>query len=85
MNKKSTQFKGLYILEHNYFNDNRGVFSEIWNQEQMQKHDLKNNFNQDNISISKKNVIRGLHFQTQPHAQIKLVRVIKGKVLENLS
>ena len=80
MNKKPTQFKGLYILENNYFNDDRGVFSEIWNQEKMLKNGLKNNFNQDNVSISKKNVIRGLHFQNQPHGQIKLVRVIKGKV-----
>ena len=82
MNKKPTQFKGLYILENNYFNDDRGVFSEIWNQEKMLKNGLKNNFNQDNVSISKKNVIRGLHFQNQPHGQIKLVRVIKGKVLD---
>jgi len=82
MNKRTTKLNGVYILENDHFKDDRGIFSEIWNQENMLKHDLQYNFYQDNLSISKKNVIRGLHFQNQPYSQIKLVRVIKGKVLD---
>ena len=77
-----TKIEGLLIFEPKIFEDDRGSFFESWN-EKVFKNYLKNiKFVQDNQSISKKNCLRGLHFQDSPHAQGKLVRVIKGSVLD---
>jgi dTDP-4-dehydrorhamnose 3,5-epimerase len=74
---------GLLIIEPRVFEDERGSFFESFNEKQFREStgvDLT--FCQDNESISKKNVLRGLHFQTPPFAQGKLVRVSFGKVLD---
>jgi len=74
---------GLLIIEPRVFEDERGSFFESFNEDQFREFtgvDLT--FCQDNESISKKNVLRGLHFQTPPFAQGKLVRVSFGKVLD---
>jgi len=73
---------GLKLLQPNIFIDDRGYFFESYNYETFQTLGIKDVFVQDNQSYSKKNVIRGLHFQTPPFAQAKLVRVIKGSVLD---
>lgn len=76
------EIEGLKIIEPAVFGDNRGYFFETFNKD---KYDTFLNglqFVQDNESLSSKNVIRGLHFQRPPYEQGKLVRVIKGAVLD---
>ena len=82
MKKKSTYIDGLYVIQNMPSIDKRGSFMEIWNESDFQKENLKIDFSQDNLSISKKHILRGLHFQNKPHGQIKYVQVIKGKVLD---
>jgi dTDP-4-dehydrorhamnose 3,5-epimerase len=77
-----THIKGLVFLESKVFNDERGFFTELFNQEIQELLGNNVNFVQDNLSISKKNVVRGLHFQIPPFAQGKLVRAIKGEILD---
>ena len=74
--------KGLLVLKPKIYKDNRGYFLETWNQESFKNIGIDVNFSQDNQSLSKKGVVRGLHFQNPPYAQGKLVRVIKGEVLD---
>ena len=75
--------EGLYILEPRVFEDARGVFFETFNLQKFKEEiGLEVEFVQDNESISKKNVLRGLHFQIPPHAQGKLVRVVSGRALD---
>lgn len=73
--------KGLYIIEPKLHEDDRGYFMETYNQNDMYEVGLDMVFVQDNQSLSKKGVLRGLHFQKQ-YPQGKLVRVIKGKVFD---
>lgn len=73
--------EGLYIIEPAVHGDDRGYFMETYNQRDMEEAGLNMNFVQDNQSMSVKGVLRGLHFQKQ-YPQGKLVRVIKGKVLD---
>jgi dTDP-4-dehydrorhamnose 3,5-epimerase len=77
-----TEFEGLYIIQPKCFEDERGYFFESYNQNEFKKNGLNLNFVQDNQSLSQKGVLRGLHFQNPPFAQGKLVRVIKGAVLD---
>ncbi|MDQ3193125.1 MAG: dTDP-4-dehydrorhamnose 3,5-epimerase [Bacteroidota bacterium] len=74
--------KGLYIIENKVFRDERGYFYESFNKETLKRNNLEFDFVQDNISMSCKNTLRGLHFQNPPHAQGKLVSVLKGSVLD---
>ncbi len=64
------------------FHDDRGHFYESYNQTRFAAHGITENFVQDNYSFSKAGVIRGLHFQKDPHAQGKLVRCMTGKVMD---
>lgn len=83
MTVKETKLKGCFILEPKIFEDSRGYFFESFNKETFNKLIGENiNFIQDNESYSSKGVLRGLHYQTGKYAQAKLVRVIKGKVLD---
>ena len=77
----TTKIKGLILIKNNQYFDNRGCFFESFNEKIYSKIDIKNNFIQDNFSISKKNVLRGLHYQRKK-PQGKLIRVIKGKILD---
>ena len=80
---KESKLKGLFIIEPTVFKDDRGLFFESFNTKLFkEKTGYSNNFVQDNESKSQKNVLRGLHFQNPPFAQGKLVRVIKGSVLD---
>jgi len=79
----STKIEGVYLIKPKIFNDDRGSFFESFNMKVFQKEtNQKINFVQDNQSVSSKNILKGLHFQKPPHAQEKLVRVIKGSVLD---
>ena len=77
-----TPIPDLLIVEPDVFNDQRGYFFEVYNQERYFNNNMNMKFVQDNESKSGKNVLRGLHFQKPPFAQGKLVRVIQGKVLD---
>lgn len=80
---KGTKLKGCFILEPKIFEDSRGYFFESFNQKTFNKLIGQNiNFIQDNESFSVKGTLRGLHYQKEKYAQAKLVRVIKGSVLD---
>lgn len=78
-----TEIPGVLIIEPKVFGDDRGYFMESFNaREFTEKTGMKVNFVQDNESKSRYGVLRGLHFQLPPYTQSKLVRVVKGKVLD---
>lgn len=77
-----TAIDGVVIIEPRIFKDARGYFFESFSQREFEEKVLKVNFVQDNESKSSYGVLRGLHFQKSPFAQSKLVRVIKGAVLD---
>ena len=82
MNYIETEIQGVYVLEPRVFQDARGYFMETWNQADFDKHIGKVTFIQDNESKSSYGVLRGLHYQKGEFSQAKLVRVIKGRVLD---
>lgn len=83
MNIKQTPLKDCFIVEPHVFRDERGSFFESFNQKTFKENTgLEIEFVQDNQSISKYGTIRGLHFQENEYAQAKLVRVVKGMVLD---
>jgi dTDP-4-dehydrorhamnose 3,5-epimerase len=73
---------GLIIVEPKVFEDSRGYFFEAYNQAVFQQNGITCNFVQDNQSKSSYGVIRGLHYQLNPYAQAKLVRVLEGTILD---
>lgn len=79
---EKTPIDGLLILKPDVFEDERGYFFESYNHDVFLKHGLDLHFVQDNESMSRKGVLRGLHFQNPPYAQGKLVRVIRGSVMD---
>lgn len=80
---EQTGLSGVLILQPRRFGDERGFFSEVWNRATLRTHGIDIDFVQDNHSLSRdKGVVRGLHFQTPPHAQDKLVRVAVGRVFD---
>ncbi|MFT4221624.1 dTDP-4-dehydrorhamnose 3,5-epimerase [Dysgonomonas sp.] len=76
------KIKGVWVIEPKVFTDTRGYFMETYKRELFEQHIGKVEFIQDNESRSTKGVLRGLHFQTGEYSQAKLVRVIKGQVLD---
>ena len=77
-----TNIDGLIIFEPEIYKDNRGSFFESWNVKKFKDIGIDDHFVQDNQSNSSKGILRGLHFQKPPNAQAKLVRVIRGSVLD---
>ena len=77
-----TNIEGVIIVEPRIFKDGRGYFFESFSQREFEEKVCKTTFVQDNESKSSYGVVRGLHFQKPPFAQSKLVRVIKGAVLD---
>ena len=77
-----TKIKGLLEIIPNVFGDERGYFLESYQVRELNRAGIIQEFVQDNQSYSTKGVLRGLHFQKEPFAQAKLVRVISGKVLD---
>ena len=82
MNYIKTDIEGVFIIEPKVFKDSRGYFMEAWKQEEFNEHVGKVSFIQDNESKSSFGVLRGLHYQKGELSQAKLVRVIKGRVLD---
>ncbi|OHD34493.1 MAG: hypothetical protein A2086_08155 [Spirochaetes bacterium GWD1_27_9] len=77
-----TYFEKVKLLESIFSSDERGVFCKPFNQNLFKNYDLESNFGEFFYSTSKKNVIRGMHFQTPPINQTKLIFVIKGKIID---
>jgi len=77
-----TKIPDLLIIKPKIFTDSRGYFFESYNKQLLKKHNINVEFVQDNESKSIYGVIRGLHYQIEPYAQAKLVRVLEGKVLD---
>ncbi len=82
MEIKETEIDGLLIIQPKVWEDERGYFFESYSEAVFKKHGLPTNFIQDNQSKSQKGTLRGLHFQAPPYAQGKLVRVVRGAVLD---
>lgn len=78
-----TTLDGVLVLTPKRFSDDRGFFSETYNDRAFAEAGVKIDFTQDNQSYSAKaGTVRGLHFQTPPHAQSKLVRVLRGAIID---
>lgn len=77
-----TEIDGVVIVEPRIFKDERGYFYESFSQREFEEKVCRTTFVQDNQSMSSYGVVRGLHFQKPPYTQAKLVRCIKGKVLD---
>src|SRR5215475_12736100 len=82
MSFQKTEFTGLWVFEPNVYGDSRGYFFESYNENIFQQEGINVRFVQDNQSCSSYGVIRGLHYQLNPHAQTKLIRVLTGAVLD---
>lgn len=82
MEKIPTDIPDVFLIRPDVFEDNRGYFFESFSKTKFSSLGIDYEFVQDNQSLSEKNVLRGLHFQKAPHEQGKLVRVIKGAVLD---
>lgn len=82
MNYIQTEIDGVWLIEPNVFSDERGYFMEAFKKEEFESHVGPVNFVQDNESKSSFGVLRGLHYQKGEYSQAKLVRVIKGEVLD---
>jgi dTDP-4-dehydrorhamnose 3,5-epimerase len=82
MNISTTKLEGLLIIEPRIFPDDRGYFYESYSEKKYREAGIDVTFVQDNQSFSQKGALRGLHGQADPFAQGKLVRVLKGRVLD---
>ena len=83
MNILQTEIPGAIVITPPRFGDDRGFFAETWNMRQLVKHGITTEFVQDNQSISRVvGTVRGLHYQSPPHAQDKLVRCGRGRLLD---
>ena len=82
MKIEKTPIDGLLIITPTVFGDERGHFFESFRKDTLKEYGVAEDFVQDNQSLSSKGILRGLHFQKEPHAQGKLVRVLQGSVLD---
>jgi dTDP-4-dehydrorhamnose 3,5-epimerase len=80
----TTDFPGLLVYEPVVFKDDRGFFFESYNEQLFRQHGIAISFVQDNQSHSTCGVIRGLHYQLNPYAQSKLVRVLQGEIIDTV-
>lgn len=77
-----TELEGVLIIENFHASDDRGSFTKTYHKEFFQENRLCTHFRESYFSVSKKNVIRGMHFQLPPHDHEKLVYVAKGEVID---
>lgn len=82
MNFIRTEIDGVTVIEPKVFDDPRGFFYESYRKELFVQNGITDEFVQDNVSSSAKGVLRGLHYQTAPRAQAKLMRVLRGSVYD---
>ena len=80
---KELDFEGVFEIELEKIEDNRGFFARSWDQKEFEKNGLNSKLVQCNVSFNRiKGTVRGLHFQKKPHEEAKFVRCVKGKVYE---
>lgn len=79
---KELALPGVLLIQPKRWDDGRGFFTETFHQEALATSGITHLFVQDNLSFSKKGVLRGLHFQKKPHAQAKLVRCASGEIVD---
>ena len=77
-----TKLPGVFVIEPNSFQDERGFFVKVFHEETFKEHKLEHEFKESFFSVSNKNVIRGMHFHLPPKDHSKLVYVTQGKVLD---
>ncbi|SDS29219.1 dTDP-4-dehydrorhamnose 3,5-epimerase [Paenibacillaceae bacterium GAS479] len=83
MNIVTSKLNGVLIVETDVFGDNRGFFTESYNEQKFRQAGIEHNFIQDNHSLSQEpGTLRGLHYQLSPKAQTKLVRCISGAIYD---
>ena len=82
MKTQTTEIEGIVIVEPQVFGDSRGYFMETYQKEKYAVAGIDVTFVQDNESMSRYGVVRGLHYQAEPYAQAKLIRVVAGRVLD---
>ena len=82
MKTQTTEIEGIVIVEPQVFGDSRGYFMETYQKEKYAAAGIDVTFVQDNESMSHYGVVRGLHYQAEPFAQAKLIRVVSGRVLD---
>ena len=82
MKTQTTEIEGIVIIEPQVFGDSRGYFMETYQKEKYAAVGIDVTFVQDNESMSRYGVVRGLHYQAEPYAQAKLIRVVAGRVLD---
>jgi dTDP-4-dehydrorhamnose 3,5-epimerase len=82
MKISETGFRGLVVIKPRIFSDDRGYFFESFNQETLARNGIEFRPVQDNESRSSRGVVRGLHYQLEPFAQSKLIRVIQGRIYD---
>ena len=82
MKTQTTEIEGIVIIEPQVFGDSRGYFMESYQKEKYAAAGIDVTFVQDNESMSHYGVVRGLHYQAEPFAQAKLIRVVAGRVLD---
>ena len=83
MKKIETAIKGVYLIESDCFGDNRGWFMETYNEAKFHEMGIDARFVQDNLSYSaQKGTLRGMHYQRAPYSQAKLVRCIRGAIID---
>lgn len=81
MERRETTLPGVLVIEPERYRDDRGYFMEVWQRDRYAESGLPSRFVQDNISYSKQDVLRGLHFQ-HPQPQGKLVTVLEGRIFD---
>jgi dTDP-4-dehydrorhamnose 3,5-epimerase len=80
---RETKLKGLFLLEPERFEDERGFFALTWSEKSFREHNLDPRLVECNISFNKRRgTLRGMHYQAEPHAQAKLVRVTRGSIYD---
>lgn len=82
MNILPTPFEGLLLLESSYFEDRRGAFRKVFNEDFFRENGLVTGFSELYYSVSHRDVIRGMHFQLPPHDHVKMVYVTRGRILD---
>jgi len=78
----TTPLEGLFLVKSKIFKDQRGFFLESYKESVLKEKGLCLSWVQDNVSVSRKGIVRGLHFQKDPFAQIKFVRVLSGRAFD---
>jgi dTDP-4-dehydrorhamnose 3,5-epimerase len=82
MTIESAPLKNILLIKPDLYEDNRGSFLETYRKQWLKEKGLEYDFIQDNISVSRKGTIRGLHYQKSPASQVKLVLVVHGEILD---